>query len=200
MSVSVVKSIPLDIDLGHLLVTDIQQPFDGHVDAKKLISEPTINSNSLLAYVRDNVQVFMNSLFQLSIQNTEGIGGGKEELDEDVFMGPYIQLPESRMPLPRARKIPAPKPDTLWQEFAKAKGIRSKPKQSQMEYNEEHEKYMPRFGSKSAKNHPLNDWIRELGPNDNVKDEFSGEPKRKGGSKNGKRGRKSTSGTKRHKR
>ena len=45
-------------------------------------------------------------------------------------------MPEPKYVLPRARKIPDPKPLTKWEEFAQKKGIHKKKKEVKKEWNE----------------------------------------------------------------
>lgn len=154
IGINVQKNVPLDFDLGHLMAIDIQQPFDNEtdIDIKSLLSS---SSNTLVSYTRDNVQLVFNTLFSLSIQKTQ---------DEESMV--FIQLPQNKLALPRMKPIPTIAPETPWQKFAKKKGIK-KTKQK-MKFNEDFQEYMPKYGSKSAKNHSLNEWIREVGPNDDL--------------------------------
>lgn len=154
IGINVQKNIPLDFDLGHLMATDIQQPFENEtdIDIKNLLSS---SSNTLVSYTRDNVQLFFNTLFSLPIQKTH---------DEESMV--FIQLSQSKLALPRMKPIPKAAPETPWQKFAKKKGI-TKTKE-RMKFNEEFQEYMPKYGPKSAKSHPLNGWIREVGPNDDL--------------------------------
>ena len=71
---------------------------------------------------------------------------------EDSEYGPLVALPESdgKSKLPRAKRIPEPKPETKWEKFAREKGIK-KTKKERMVYDEEHDIYRPRYGYKSIK-------------------------------------------------
>jgi regulator of ribosome biosynthesis len=72
---------------------------------------------------------------------------------EDSEFGPLVALPESeggKNKLPRAKRIPEPKPETKWEKFAREKGIK-KTKKERMVYDEEHDIYRPRYGYKSIK-------------------------------------------------
>lgn len=61
-----------------------------------------------------NVQLLVNKLWELPIKR----------VDEALC----AVLPDPKLVLPRARKVPAPKPLTKWQKFAKDKGIVKKKK------------------------------------------------------------------------
>jgi regulator of ribosome biosynthesis len=60
-----------------------------------------------------------------------------------------VILPNETYVLPRAAKVPEPKPETTWEKFAKEKGI-TKKKRERMVYDENNEEYRPRFGYKRA--------------------------------------------------
>ena len=60
-------------------------------------------------------------------------------------------LPTETSRLPREKPIPEPKPLTNWEKFAAQKGIKNK-KKERMVYDDNEDKWAPRFGYKSAKN------------------------------------------------
>ena len=51
--------------------------------------------------------------------------------------------------MPRATKVPEPKPETKWEKFAKEKGIKKK-KRERMVFDENNQEFRPRFGYKGA--------------------------------------------------
>lgn len=51
--------------------------------------------------------------------------------------------------MPRATKVPEPKPETKWEKFAKEKGIK-KHKRERMVFDESNQEFRPRFGYKGA--------------------------------------------------
>lgn len=51
--------------------------------------------------------------------------------------------------MPRATKIPEPKPETKWEKFAKEKGIK-KHKRERMVFDETNKEFRPRYGYKGA--------------------------------------------------
>lgn len=63
---------------------------------------------------RDNVQLIVNKIWELPT----------ERVEEAIV----AKLPNPTFVLPRARKVPKPKPLTKWEEFAKKKGITKKKK------------------------------------------------------------------------
>ncbi|POW21119.1 hypothetical protein PSHT_02749 [Puccinia striiformis] len=116
-SVTVQREIPIDLDVGLLAAFD-PNPIDG----------PEYNSAGREEYLkesaRDSIQVLVNKLFGLTTTLT----------DEGVVAnlpghGPTTQLP-------RAKRLPKPKPLTKWEKFAKDKGIAPKPQRDRMEFDE----------------------------------------------------------------
>jgi regulator of ribosome biosynthesis len=61
--------------------------------------------------------------------------------------GPVAELPERTTKLPRGKPVPQAKPMTRWEKFAKEKGI-VKQKRSKMIWDEEKQKFLPRWGYK----------------------------------------------------
>lgn len=64
----------------------------------------------LMALTRDNTQLLLNEIWELPT----------ERVEETIV----AKLPAAKYRLPRARKIPEPKPMTKWQKFAQEKGIK----------------------------------------------------------------------------
>lgn len=140
-STDVTKAVPLQLDLGHLMAYDLSHDLD------RLVGKPEFES-SLHTLARDNAQLLFNALFELPT-----------EQDADGLMA---VLPKSVMQLPRAKPLPTPKPKTTWQKFAEKKGIEPRAKRSAMVWSEELQEFRPRHGPKSAKHHPLHDWVQEV--------------------------------------
>lgn len=63
-----------------------------------------------MALTRDNTQLLLNEIWELPT----------ERVEETIV----AKLPAAKYRLPRARKIPEPKPMTKWQKFAQEKGIK----------------------------------------------------------------------------
>ncbi|POW16859.1 hypothetical protein PSTT_01068 [Puccinia striiformis] len=126
-SVTVQREIPIDLDVGLLAAFD-PNPIDG----------PEYNSAGREEYLkesaRDSIQVLVNKLFGLTTTLT----------DEGVVAnlpghGPTTQLP-------RAKRLPKPKPLTKWEKFAKDKGIAPKPQRDRMEFDESKQEWVNRWG------------------------------------------------------
>lgn len=80
---------------------------------------------------RDNTQYLFNKIWQLPT----------ERIDETVV----VTLPDPIFVLPRAQRVPKPKPLTKWQEFAKEKGIQKK-KKDKATWDEQLQKWVPLYG------------------------------------------------------
>lgn len=104
----------------------------------------------LLNLTRDNTQLLINEIWKLETTRE----------DEQVV----VKLPEPKLPLPRMRKLPEPKPLTRWEKFAKAKGI-TKRKKDKKVWDEELGKWIPTYGAKRAKADKDKDWVLEVPKN-----------------------------------
>lgn len=158
------KEVPVEFDLGHLLVSD-----SNPLDAQAFRNE---KEAYLLSNTSDDIQLLVNSIFELPTKT-----------DDDGVMA---QLPEPLFDLPREKpvcflpydilnflklladadgrdpQLPAPKVLTKWQKFANAKGIAPKPKRDRMVFDEEKGEWVPRWGYK-GKNKELDDqWLVEV--------------------------------------
>ena len=150
MSTSVKKLIPVSLDLGNVVVFDVN-PFDeskmitsiGGNEAKRAEREAYIES-----LARENAQLLFNGLYGLPQEESEEIGR-------------QVSLPKPITVLPREKPVPTEKPLTRWEKFAKVKGIQ-KTKRSAKVYDEASGQWKYRHGSKSAKNDPLADWCEEV--------------------------------------
>jgi regulator of ribosome biosynthesis len=136
---TVTKDIPLEIDEGLLLVSDLNP-----------IDPESYNGNlqdHLQSLARDGIQVLINSLFSLPTQSSED--------------GPLAQLPAAKMKLPRSKPLPKAKPKTKWELFAAAKGIQHK-KRDKKVWDEEKQEWVNRWG-KDGKNKELeSQWLTEV--------------------------------------
>ncbi|CEI99119.1 hypothetical protein RMCBS344292_13212 [Rhizopus microsporus] len=138
-SITVEKPVPLGYDLNLLSTFDIN-PFD----EKKLKDKSQLESY-LKELTRDNTQLLINELFKLPVTSSD--------------TGVLATLPDRKTVLPREKPLPKDKPLTRWEKFAKAKGITNK-KKERMVYNEETEKYEPRWGYKAKnKDEVADDWL-----------------------------------------
>jgi len=141
-SINVTKHEEVKIDLGHLLISDPNN-FDE--------SELKENADQyLLNLTRDNVQLLVNGIWELPT----------ERLDEHIV----AKLPKPTFALPRARKLPVPKPLTKWEQFAKAKGIKKTTRDKKV-YDTELDKWVPRYGYQKFKAEQEKDWVLEVPQN-----------------------------------
>lgn len=136
----------LDFDIGNLTAWDheaITMPKAG---------KPRENYFKQLA--RDDVQAMLNKLY--SIEDTEIRDGIK-----------LLKLPTGTTVLPRAKPIPEPKQPTKWERFAKSKGIKSKSskRRDKLNWDEEADKWVPRYGYKKAENDEQKEWVIEIPDN-----------------------------------
>jgi len=109
-------------------------------------SRPVITKHQeeyLEELAKKEMQILINALNQLPKGNSDRV--------------PVVKLPEPTTRLPREKRIPKPKEPTKWEKFAAVKGIQ-KTKKSRMVWDEETQKYRPRFGYKSKEK----DWVLEV--------------------------------------
>jgi regulator of ribosome biosynthesis len=150
------KAIPPLIDLGNLMVVDYGAETTLYVVLPSfrssfwLCSDETERETHLKALTRDNVQLLVNELFSLP-----------RKTDSD---GTFVELPLASMALPRSKPLPEAraKEKTRWERFAERKGIPKRGKRTSHVYDETSKEYLPRHGSKSAKNQPLANWCEEI--------------------------------------
>lgn len=151
MSTVVKKLIPVSLDLGNVVLFDVNP-----CEEEKLRGASTGNEVSnrearevyLEALSRENAQLLFNGLYSLP----------QEESDE---MGRTVSLPKATTVIPREKPVPTDKPLTRWEKFAKTKGIQ-KQKRSAKVFDEASGEWKYRHGSKSANNDPLADWCEEV--------------------------------------
>ena len=136
-SVQVIKEVPLNFDLGHLCMWDTNL-----LDTQALKQQ---KEKELERLTRDNTQLFINKLWELDT----------ERIDGSVI----AKLPDPVTILPRAKKIPTPRPPTKWEQFAKKKGIKKR-KKDKLVYDEDAKEWRPRFGYRSKQNQEK-EWVVE---------------------------------------
>lgn len=91
-----------------------------------------------------------------------------------------VKLPKPVYPLPRSKRVPRPKPLTKWQKFALEKGIK-KTKKTKATWDEQLQKWIPRFGYKKAAAEKDKDWVIEVPQNaDAFEDQFEKKATAKG--------------------
>lgn len=151
LPVTVSKPNPYTFDLGNLLCNDTNPLPPTH-----LITEETLSSAA-----RDCAQALVNQLLSTcpitrSTDNTSMT----------------LSLPTPTTPLPREKQIPTAKPMTKWQEFARKKGIKDKPRDGKLVYDEASGEWVPKWGYKGKNKEGESDWLVEV---DEKKEKASGE-------------------------
>mmetsp|Transcript_8994 Transcript_8994/g.17584 ORF Transcript_8994/g.17584 Transcript_8994/m.17584 type:complete len:320 (-) Transcript_8994:213-1172(-) len=135
------KEDNLTYDMHNLIATDIT-PLDN--DPKKILET-----------ARDNTQLLVNQIFSLPFSKTDS--------------GVAVTLPEvtakSALQLPRMMPLPKEKPKTRWEKFAESKNIQ-KQKRGRLVWDDMTNDWVPRYGSKSAKNQELKAPIMEMKASD----------------------------------
>ncbi|OQR76963.1 ribosome biogenesis regulatory protein-like [Tropilaelaps mercedesae] len=122
-SIEVNKPLICELDIGELLVVDPNAIEDYR--AKGNVED------YVLALTRDNVQLMMNAIFQIST-----------EVREDTVV---IKLPPSTTRLPREKPCPKPTALTKWEEFRRKKGLKTQ-KKEKLVWDDTAKKWKPRFG------------------------------------------------------
>lgn len=142
--------IPIQFDLGHLMVTDLNVITIDNTDKTK-------REEQLRDITNKNIQELAENLIKL-LSNEKGNN--------------LIKLPKPIKKLPRSKPIPVPKPPTVWQQFAHVKGIRSNKRRDKIKYDDNLGEYVSRWGRKSAKNKykSMDNWCRELKAGEDISD------------------------------
>lgn len=150
-SIYVKKHLELDYDVGRLMAAD---PNDLDYTLLRRGKEDFLRD-----LTRDNTQLLINKIWELPT----------ERVDEAII----AKLPLSNYALPRAKPVPTPKPLTKWQQFALDKGIK-KTKQSKLSWDEQLQKWIPKYGYKRAAAEKDKDWVLEVPQNaDPYEDQFA---------------------------
>uniref|UniRef100_A0A3B1IUZ6 Ribosome biogenesis regulatory protein n=1 Tax=Astyanax mexicanus TaxID=7994 RepID=A0A3B1IUZ6_ASTMX len=137
-SISVVKELELEFDVGNLLALD-KNPVE-------LRGRSQDREELLRALARDNVQLLVNEIWKLPAERTD-----------DVLV---VKLPEASTKLPREKPLPKVRPPTKWEQFAKLKGIQKK-KKTNLVWDEVHKEWRRRWGYKRAKD-DTKEWLIEV--------------------------------------
>lgn len=99
-----------------------------------------------------------------------------ERIEEAIV----VKLPKPTYPLPRSKRVPKPRSLTKWQQFAKEKGIQKK-KKSKLTWDDQLQKWIPRFGYRKAAAEKDKDWVLEVPQNaDPFEDQFAKKAEAKG--------------------
>lgn len=138
-SISVVKELDLEFDVGNLLAVDKNPTTACELKEK--------NKDAVLqALARDNTQLLINEIWKHP----------SERVDEVIV----VKLPEPTTPLPREKPVPKARPPTRWEQFAKLKGIQKK-KKTNLVWDEVHKEWKRRWGYKRAKD-STKEWLIEV--------------------------------------
>lgn len=149
LPVTVNKPIPYTFDLGNLLCND----------ANPLPPVSTIAESDIKNAARDCAQALLNQLLSTCPLT-------KSDDSTSVTLG----LPKPTTSLPREKPIPADKPLTKWQEFAKKKGIKDKKREGKLVFDEASGEWIPKYGYKGKNKEGENDWLVEVDEKKESKD------------------------------
>jgi len=142
---TVEKEDYLIYDLGNLAALDNYQ--------LDIIAFKEDKEKFLIEYNRDNAQLLINKLFKLPSIKDE--------------VGALALLPKPITVLPREKPLPKEKATTKWEEFKKAKGIRTK-KKDKLIWDKTHQEYRRSYGYKKANDTINNTWVIEAKPSDGI--------------------------------
>lgn len=149
LPVTVNKPIPYTFDLGNLLCND----------ANPLPPVSTIAEADIKNAARDCAQALLNQLLSTC-----------PITKSDDSTSVTLTLPTPTTVLPREKPIPADKPMTKWQEFAKKKGIKDKKREGKLVYDEASGEWLPKYGYKGKNKEGENDWLVEVDDKKEKKD------------------------------
>lgn len=155
LPVTIQKPIPFTFDLGNLVCND----------TNPLPPSTTITEADIAAAARDCAQGLLNQLLSTCPISRS---------DDSVT----LTLPAPDTPLPREKPVPADKPLTKWQEFAKKKGIKAKAKDTNLVYDEEKGEWVPKWGYKGKNKEGENDWLVEVGEKKEAKTGDAGDARK----------------------
>lgn len=93
---------------------------------------------------RDNVQVILNKLY--ATVDSEGT----------------VEMPEPTTVLPRAKPVPKAKLPTKWEQFAARKGIKSNKNRDKLVWDDEANKWVPRYGFRKVQHDREKNWCTEM--------------------------------------
>merc|ERR1719462_937309 len=122
-SIEVTKEIDPNVDLGNLLVEDVNS-FDNATYHQS-------REECLIDMARDSAQILFNKIWELPT-----------ERKEDAILS---KLPAPTTILPREKPVPKPRAETRFEKFAKMKGM-TKRKKDKLVYDEQTGKWKRRHG------------------------------------------------------
>lgn len=131
---------PLIYDLGLLAVFD--------PSALDTTAYQVDREDYLQATAREGLQGLINALWERPTSVTDD--------------GIMASLPEIQTILPREKSLPKEKPLTKWENFAKSKGIASKPRRSRMQLDEDRDAFTASWGYKGKNKEIESQWAVEV--------------------------------------
>ena len=138
-SVTVNKPIPYTFDLGNLLCND----------SNPVPLSPS--STDITNISRDCAQALINQLLTTC------------PITSNRVDGVLLTLPNPSTPLPREKPLPAAKPETKWEHFARKKGINDRKRgEGKTVYDEEKGEWVPKWGYKGRNKEGEGDWVVEV--------------------------------------
>ena len=147
------KAQPYTFDLGLMLCND-SNPLAPLENDKETV---------LAATARDCAQGLINQLLTVCpISRSEDDGNLQ------------ITLPAPTTQLPREKPVPKDKEKTKWEKFAAKKGIKSKPRDGKLLYDEAKGDWIPKYGYKGKNVDGGGDWLMEVDDEKEQKQEAAG--------------------------
>lgn len=134
-TITVDRAIPSTLDIGNLLVTDMN-PLSSTSD------------DALASNARECVQLLLNGILSCPIASSTS--------------GVVITLPDAVSVLPRAKPVPAEKQETKWARFARLKGITPKRREGKLVYDEASGEWVPRWGYGGKNKDAESSWLVEV--------------------------------------
>lgn len=149
--------------------------FDSNPLERELLLNEETRESHLQSVTRDNVQLLVGQLLQLPVKKTvESINSSSNKQDSTMTL---FVLPQPSTVLPREKPLPASKKAlTKWEQFALKKGIKKRAKDGKLVYDEEAQKWVPKWGFGGINKKLDDQWLVEV---DETKDALTGK-KRKG--------------------
>lgn len=134
------KEVASLVDIDRPLVFDVGTLTAWDPDSIVMPKAGTKREDYFRKLARDDVQVVLNKLY--ATVDKEGT----------------VEIPEPTNILPRGKSLPQPKPPTKWEQFANRKGIKSHKGRDKLVWDEEANKWIPRYGYKKVKHDREKNW------------------------------------------
>jgi len=149
LDIEVEKQIEPEYDLRNLASFDIN-----------ILDNKQIKSNAddyLRSVARDGVQLLINRIWELprEMKDNTVVIKLSSAANSTADTSQYSSLP-------REKPVPKPRQMTKWEKYALEKGI-TKKKKNKVEWDEQLQKWIPRFGFRSVEADNEKDWLIEVG-------------------------------------